>query len=444
MKYENLEFKAIEKSKDLYFSSGSLRRYSLRPEIANSWIRYNLFRNKEINFSSKKNNKYKGIKLYMENVNKEIVKMNFEVYVVLDDEYIYDSIYKTNENFYSTGAEISNKIKKDYTVFMSEHISKIFTEKFTHGFIIKRNEKYYFTIGIQGDIKNYSVNTIKKIKDVIDNIDIVKKEIRNNSNFLNCKKIYNEINNFNIPLLLIGKKGVGKYHFVKYLHENYYAKYKLLVINCSRVDDIKKYFEVNSKTLIYLEKLECLTFRDQKELIKIMESKSVYKKQDKHNDTKDILLISSVKNDIGFLRNNDILNERLLSRLTINKYMFPTLKEYGNNVIIDMIECAVNKPISENAKLIISESSWKNNYYELKKIISFINEKSINEVIDIADLPKSIFQRNVNITTVKESEKELIIKTIVEYEKNITLCAKSLDISRSTLYRKINEYNISI
>ncbi len=195
---------------------------------------------------------------------------------------------------------------------------------------------------------------------------------------------------------------------------------------------------------MYFEKLEYLDFAEQKKLAKIIESKHVYNSSEKRTDFKEMIMIISMKNDIEFVRNYGTLNERVLTRLTANRYVFTPLREYDENVIIDWIENGINKSLSSNVKIVISEMSWENNFYDLKKFVSFINEKSRNEIVEVNDLPKSAFLKNTDIVTIKEAEKKLVIKTIEEYNKNITLCAKSLGVSRSTLYRKINDYNISL
>ncbi|MDM8534613.1 hypothetical protein QUF55_07930 [Clostridiaceae bacterium HSG29] len=100
MNYEKLEFDKIEKNKDLYFNTGSLRRYALRSEIANSWIRYNLFKRKEINYIDKKDRKNISVKIYLKKLENEIKKMNFKIYLIVDDQNIITSLYDKTEKFY--------------------------------------------------------------------------------------------------------------------------------------------------------------------------------------------------------------------------------------------------------------------------------------------------------------------------------------------------------
>jgi len=179
MSYEKLEFDKIEKTKDLYFNTGSLRRYALRSEIANSWIRYNLFKSKKIKYIDKTDRKNISVKVYLKKLENEIEKMNFRIYLIVDDQNIITSLYDETEKFYSTGAEISNKIREDYTVFKNEHISDIFFNKFTHGINIKKDDKYFITIGIEGDMDYYSIDKINAIKKMTDEIYIEKVVLEN-------------------------------------------------------------------------------------------------------------------------------------------------------------------------------------------------------------------------------------------------------------------------
>ncbi len=443
MNYEKLEFDKIEKTKDLYFNTGSLRRYALRSEIANSWIRYNLFKSKKIKYIDKTDRKNISVKVYLKKLENEIEKMNFRIYLVVDDQNIITSLYDENEKFYSTGAEISNKIREDYTVFKNEHISDIFFNKFTHGINIKKDDKYFITIGIEGDMDYYSIDKINAIKKMTDEIYIDENNNDKNLEFLDYRKICENIN-LNMPVFIKGKSGVGKYSLVKYIWENYYNDYSLKVVNCSRIKNIEKYFNARNKTMLYFEKLELLEFSEQVKLVKILESKQVYNNNDKYCDSNNIFIIISMDDLIDNFKRNDLIKERLLTRLTTNSIILKPLIEYERKSVIEFFELNVNSIVSDNVIDFILELKWKNNFHDLKKLIEILNNKKTDAIIELNDLPRSLFAESFKITTLKEAEKNLIERTILEYEKNISLCAKSLGISRSTLYRKINEYQIVI
>jgi len=216
------------------------------------------------------------------------------------------------------------------------------------------------------------------------------------------------------------------------------------VVNCSRIKNIKKYFNARNKTMLYFEKLELLEFSEQVKLVKILESKQVYNNNDKYCDSNNIFIIISMDDLIDNLKRNDLIKERLLTRLTTNSIILKPLIEYERKSVIEFFELNVNSIVSDNVIDFISELKWKNNFHDLKKLIEILNNKKTDAIIELNDLPRSLFAESFKITTLKEAEKNLIERTILEYEKNISLSAKSLGISRSTLYRKINEYQIVI
>ncbi|MCG9880904.1 MAG: helix-turn-helix domain-containing protein, partial [Bacteroidia bacterium] len=62
----------------------------------------------------------------------------------------------------------------------------------------------------------------------------------------------------------------------------------------------------------------------------------------------------------------------------------------------------------------------------------------------LADLNQKHLVENVNLKTNQATlEKELIIKTLEEVKYNKSKAAKLLNIDRSTLYAKMEKYNIN-
>ena len=76
-------------------------------------------------------------------------------------------------------------------------------------------------------------------------------------------------------------------------------------------------------------------------------------------------------------------------------------------------------------------------------MIEYINENSNKLEIELVDLPRFISDINTEIPTIKEAEKRLIKKSLKVFDENVTLASKALGVSRSTLYRKLKEYNLS-
>ena len=87
---------------------------------------------------------------------------------------------------------------------------------------------------------------------------------------------------------------------------------------------------------------------------------------------------------------------------------------------------------------VIREDDIKNQIPKLENIhlIKFKSSKSE----DISNIDSG----NLKKLDIKESEKDLISKAIVESNGNLSQAARKVGLSRSTLYRKIKKYNIKI
>ena len=89
---------------------------------------------------------------------------------------------------------------------------------------------------------------------------------------------------------------------------------------------------------------------------------------------------------------------------------------------------------------------WPGNIRELENVIELIVNSEViqmnlwNEVPDEEEKALSSFRGN----TLEQIEKHYITEVINEVKGNMTLAAKILDIARSSLYRKIEKYNITV
>ena len=436
-------FDLIRKSRKLYFEKGSLRRYCLRDEIANSWIKFNLLKNQDLeltNSFSEKGSKLKKISISISNVLKDY---NFKIYILLDHNHIYDFSFKKAREYYATGAEIAFKLKKDFTVFKEEHISEKFDKAFTHGFFIQEKGSVEYIIGIYGEYSDYSDERIEAIRKIINKTFAKKDETRPGYNFINCEKKYKEISHHYLPIVLIGETGTGKNYFVQYLDKNVFPKSQLKVLECKDIVDISLHLKVKAKTLLYLKNIEWLTCKNQIKLATFIDSKLINSSLNKTSNRSNLMIITSMSSMGITQEKSGWLDHRLLTRLTANKLYFKPVNRYNKKRIREIIEAETNRGLKEETKEIMDDFSWENNWNDLKKMIDKINENSNALAIEIHDIPKFLRQRKPEITTIKAAEKKLIIRSLKVFDKNVTLTSKALGVSRSTLYRKMKEYDLS-
>jgi len=111
------------------------------------------------------------------------------------------------------------------------------------------------------------------------------------------------------------------------------------------------------------------------------------------------------------------------------------------------------KGVSRQAQKLILTYPWPGNVRELKNAVESALIMCKKEFIDIPDLPKNLqayveseshlpFFRSDQIRTLQNLESEYISYLMKANENNIRKTAKSLGISRSTLYEKLKKYKI--
>jgi DNA-binding NtrC family response regulator len=116
-----------------------------------------------------------------------------------------------------------------------------------------------------------------------------------------------------------------------------------------------------------------------------------------------------------------------------------------------------NKPIADftaDAMELLMNYSWPGNVRELRTAIEHAVVLCRGERISARDLPASVREGSAsaavdpqrvlarNDLTVKEAEKQLIIRALKETQGNRTLAARKIGMSRRTLHRKLHAYQL--
>ena len=153
--------------------------------------------------------------------------------------------------------------------------------------------------------------------------------------------------------------------------------------------------------------------------------------------------------------------EDLYYRLNVIPIKLPSLRERKEDIpqIIDYMIKEYSKKLDKDVED-IEESvvntminyRWPGNIRELQNIIEYSVNMSSSTIITTDVIPKKIKnidfipdEKDESIIKLDELERREIIKALnkyKKYKKDKDLAAKSLGISRSTLYRKLEKYEI--
>jgi DNA-binding NtrC family response regulator len=102
--------------------------------------------------------------------------------------------------------------------------------------------------------------------------------------------------------------------------------------------------------------------------------------------------------------------------------------------------------VNPEAMEILFNYDWPGNIRELKNSINYACTASANGLIGVEDLPAPLRKKTLKVESglVRQNERELITQVLQEVHFNKRKAASILGISRTTLYSKIKQYNLTM
>ena len=170
----------------------------------------------------------------------------------------------------------------------------------------------------------------------------------------------------------------------------------------------------------------------------------------------DIRLICATNKDLNQMVANGEFRQDLYYRINTFELHLPALRERTDE-IIPLAEMFIKKfaekyrrsvtGISADATDVLKGHFWGGNIRELSNCIEKAVILAENELLTAADLEivpaKAAGSIEVSSTdTLEETEEKAIRAAMARFGGNLSMVAKSLEISRPTLYAKLKKYNI--
>jgi two-component system response regulator AtoC len=175
--------------------------------------------------------------------------------------------------------------------------------------------------------------------------------------------------------------------------------------------------------------------------------------------TADVRLIAATNKNLEELVKAGKFREDLFFRLRVVEIQLPPLRERAGDIPLlaqrflrefaDENKKAVNDFTTDALQLLMNYS-WPGNVRELRTAMEHAVVLCRGEKISARDLPPSVRGGRAVETqlshqkalTVKEAEKELIVRALKETDGNRTLAAKKIGMSRRTFHRKLHTYHL--
>lgn len=224
----------------------------------------------------------------------------------------------------------------------------------------------------------------------------------------------------------------------------------------AHTDHIGKFEQADGGTL-FLDEIGNIPLHLQAKLLRALQNRSITKVGDTKAIHVDIRLICATNKNLEKMVRDGEFREDLYYRINTMHLHLPALRERTDEIIplaemfvakySERYRRAVNGITSEAADMLKSHQ-WSGNIRELQNCIEKAVILSDGNTLTVSDieLPHS---RQVSVKngmtgneTLEETEEKAIRAAMTRFSGNLSMVAKSLNISRPTLYSKLKKYNI--
>ena len=302
--------------------------------------------------------------------------------------------------------------------------------------------------------------------------------------FLNVLDTVCRISSTDASVLIMGESGTGKELIAETIHINSQRRNQPFVkVNLGGIPstlfesemfghkkgaftdarhDRMGRFEMADKGTIFLDEIGDLLSGDQVKLLRVLQDRKFEVLGSSVTKTVDIRVISATNRNLEELVRNEEFREDLFYRINLIMIKLPPLRDRIDDIplltyyFLDNLKKTYKKPdlsITANAMTWLKGLSWPGNIRELKNLVERIVLVSKSKSLDIDDFSKH-FQAQPQKTTssklpsvgsisLEDLELFMVKQALEFYNNNISKAAKSLGLSRSTLYRRMEKFGLN-
>lgn len=294
-------------------------------------------------------------------------------------------------------------------------------------------------------------------------------------------------------VMITGESGVGKDIFAQAIHNASRRKDNpFIVLNCAAyprdllASELFGYdggaytgakkggnlgkFELANTGTIFLDEIGDMPLDLQVMLLRVIEQKSFMRIGSNTVQSVDVKIIAATNANLQDMIEKRTFRSDLYFRLSTLNLRLPPLRTRGQDIILlaehfittitSRLQLSERKILADDTKALITQLPWSGNVRELQNVIERVVQLIPHQLITPQDLelcldftvdhstllpvpnhsspPVSENRRRQSVT------REDILQALEECKYNRTLAAYALGISRKTLYRKLEEFQIEL
>jgi DNA-binding NtrC family response regulator len=284
----------------------------------------------------------------------------------------------------------------------------------------------------------------------------------------------------NANVLLLGETGTGKEVFAQAIHSGSERAGKpFLAINCGAftkdlleseifghkagaftgaLKDKRGLIEEADSGTLFLDEIGEMPFELQSKLLRVLETGEFIKVGDTTTTRVDVRIIAATNRDLQKEVEASKFREDLFYRLNVFTISLPPLRERKDDIpelakyfltIFSAKTKSADHSMSKEFLEHLQQHEWRGNIRELKNVMEKAVILANSPELTLENLPLDLQVSNFKLKMGNSSfdlaivEKQHIERILIYTKGNKTEAARLLNIGLTTLYRKIEEYNLS-
>jgi len=219
-------------------------------------------------------------------------------------------------------------------------------------------------------------------------------------------------------------------------------------------------FEQAQGGTLFLDEIGEIDATIQVKLLRFLGERTFERVGSNKTQTADLRLVAATNKNLEELVKTGKFREDLFFRLRVVEIELPPLRERNGDIPL-LAQSFLREFAKENGKPVndftmdalaaLIHFSWPGNVRELRTAVEHAVVLCRGERIALRDLPPSVRREGSGgearlfqgkDMTVKDAEKQLIIRALKETEGNRTRAAQKIAMSRRTFHRKLHEYHL--
>ncbi len=281
-----------------------------------------------------------------------------------------------------------------------------------------------------------------------------------------------------VPVLIMGESGTGKESVARTLHEAACADQPFVAVNCSAVvatllesevfGHEKGSFtgaetsragklELAGEGMLFLDEIGDMSFDLQAKLLRVLQEKEFERVGGSKLMQFKGRVVAATNRDLKQMVEQSQFREDLYYRLAVSTIEVPPLRDRRGDIpaLVDNVMARLNRELHRDLREIEQKAvnrlqayDWPGNVRELINVLTraalLSREHVITDEILVASMGQADYkaQPDQEIKTLRDAEKEHVEKSLLSTGWNIKRTSELLQVSRVTLRKKINDYDL--